>query len=54
MLIIAASMVEQLPNASLTSWMWFLVGTLDGRCEFLRLSVNPGRRPIGPAIASAR
>jgi hypothetical protein len=54
MLIVAASMVEQLPNASLTSWMWLLVGALDGRCEFLRLSVNPGRRPVGPAIASAR
>jgi hypothetical protein len=54
MLIVAASVVEQLPNASLTSWMWVLVGALDGRCEFLRLSVNPRRRPIKLEIASTR
>jgi hypothetical protein len=54
MLIVGASLIEQLPNASLSSWMWLLVGALDGRGEFLRLSVNRGSRPIGPMIASAR
>jgi hypothetical protein len=54
MLIVAASLVEQLPNASLTPWMWFLVGGLDGRSELLRSSVNRGSRRIGHMIASPR
>ena len=55
MLIVAASLVEQLPNASLTPWMWFLVGGLDGRSELLRSSVNRGSRQIGgQMIASTR
>jgi hypothetical protein len=56
MLIAAASLVEQLPNASLTSWMWFLVGGLDGRCEHLRLSLTrrAGERADGRMAVSAR
>jgi hypothetical protein len=54
MLIAAASLVEQLPNASLTSWMWFLVGGLDGRCEHLRLSSRAGERAGGRMAVSMR
>jgi hypothetical protein len=54
MLIVAASLVEQLPNASLNPWMWFLVGGLYGRSEFLRSSVGQGSRQIGQMIASSR
>jgi hypothetical protein len=35
-LIVAITAVEQLPNASIFSWSWLLVGALSGRVESLR------------------
>jgi hypothetical protein len=42
-LIVAITVVEQLPNASLTPWSWLLVGALLGRVERI-LSMYPQSR----------
>jgi hypothetical protein len=42
-LIVAITVVEQLPNASLTPWSWLLVGALLGRVERI-LSMHPQTR----------
>ena len=39
-LIIAVNMVDLLPNASLTSWTWLLVGALLGRAEAVRSKIG--------------
>lgn len=39
-LIIGLSVVEQLPNASVSSWTWLLAGSLLGRTETLRASIR--------------
>jgi hypothetical protein len=36
-LIVAITLVEQLPNASLSPWSWLLAGSLLGRTEELRV-----------------
>jgi hypothetical protein len=35
-LIVGAAIVEQLPNASISSWTWLLVGSLAGRADEMR------------------
>ena len=35
-LIVAAAIVEQLPNASISSWTWLLAGALAGRADELQ------------------
>ncbi|WFU18784.1 hypothetical protein [Bradyrhizobium sp. CB3481] len=42
-LIVAATAIEQLPNASLTAWSWLLVGALLGRVEEIRLTRSRSR-----------
>ncbi len=44
-LIIAAIVVDQLPNSSLSPWTWLLTGTLLGRAEALGAV---GRNTLGP------
>jgi O-antigen ligase len=43
-LIIAIIMIDQLPNASRSSWTWLLAGALLGRAEALRGGVHQVRR----------
>jgi hypothetical protein len=45
-LIVAISMVDLLPNASLSSWTWLLAGSLLGRADALYASVRQ-RVPLG-------
>jgi hypothetical protein len=51
-LIVAITLVEQLPNASLTTWSWLLVGALLGRAENItakyRINGLQIRRPAAP------
>ncbi|KRQ94729.1 hypothetical protein CQ12_04150 [Bradyrhizobium jicamae] len=42
--IIALTFVEQLPNSSISSWSWLLVGALLGRTEYLKANARRGRR----------
>ncbi len=44
-LIVAISVVDLLPNSSLTSWSWLLAGALLGRTEALRSAALQNRRP---------
>jgi hypothetical protein len=46
-LIVAVSMVELLPNATLTPWTWLLAGALLGRAEALRSA------PRAPSLANS-
>jgi hypothetical protein len=48
MLIIAVTVLEQLPNASVSSWTWLLVGSLSGRSEALRLIARQRKPHRGP------
>jgi hypothetical protein len=43
-LILAISIIDQLPNSSLSSWTWLIAGALLGRSETLRATM--GRAPI--------
>lgn len=42
-LIVAITVVEQLPNASLSPWSWLLVGSLLGRVERIMSARSPTR-----------
>lgn len=64
-LIVALTAIEQLPNASISSWSWLLSGALLGRCALIRAQVAsseraselelPGsRRPIASGAAARR
>jgi hypothetical protein len=39
-LMVALSLIEQLPNSSLSPWNWLLAGSLLGRAEWLRLTLQ--------------
>jgi hypothetical protein len=43
-LIVAITVVEQLPNASISSWSWLLAGTLLGRVEGALAMMRDTRR----------
>jgi hypothetical protein len=43
-LIIAANMIDLLPNASISPWTWLLTGALLGRSEMLRKAQRASRR----------
>ena len=45
-LIVAINIADLLPNASMTAWLWLLVGTLLGRAEMLS-AVARQRNPAG-------
>ena len=49
-LIVALTVVEQIPNASISPWSWLLSGVLLGRTEALRSSQ---RRIVSPKIRPA-
>jgi len=40
-LIVSIIMIDQLPNASLNSWMWFYIGALLGRANYIFLEKGP-------------
>jgi hypothetical protein len=52
-LIVAISMIDLLPNASLTSWTWLLAGALLGRAEQLR-AASRSRTPAYPPEIGVR
>jgi hypothetical protein len=43
-LLVALGIIEQLPNASVSSWSWLLAGSLLGRAERLKQLANQARR----------
>jgi hypothetical protein len=43
-LIVALSFIEQLPNSSISSWLWLISGALLGRAERLRLLDRQAKR----------
>jgi hypothetical protein len=50
-LIVAISVLDQLPNASLSPWTWLLAGTLMGRADALRAIAQEQRKSsIAPKI----
>jgi hypothetical protein len=51
-LILALTVIEQLPNASISPWSWLLAGALLGRCESLRAVALRTRRSISPGRAT--
>jgi hypothetical protein len=51
-LIVALDVIEQLPNASISSWSWFLAGILLGRSEqVISLAQKARRRAMMPVEA---
>ena len=46
-LIVALTAIEQLPNASISSWSWLLVGGLLGRCSTIRAQAVSDKRTMG-------
>ncbi len=64
-LLVAISVVEQIPNASISAWTWLLAGALLGRCAAVRaeagsmktarsLAPAPSLTPVGGTIGSHR
>lgn len=53
-LIVALGIVEQLPNASVSSWNWFLAGSLLGGAERIAELARNTRRFPGGTLAEAR
>jgi hypothetical protein len=47
-LLVAFGIVEQLPNASVSSWSWLLAGSLLGRAERLKQLARQVRKPAKP------
>ncbi len=43
-LIVAFTVIEQLPNASISAWSWLTAGALLGRCENIRRKAR--KRPV--------
>jgi hypothetical protein len=46
-LIVTIIMVDQLPNHSLYSWLWFLIGGLVGRANYITTNSNDSRQYNG-------
>lgn len=46
-LTVALIAIEQVPNASISSWSWLLAGSLLGRCSMIRARAANGRRATG-------
>ena len=53
-LIVSITAVEQLPNASVSSWTWLLVGALLGRTEDLRLQAKRSSMRMAPKFGLER
>jgi hypothetical protein len=57
-LIVALTVVEQIPNASISPWSWLLAGALLARTETLRSSqrqiVRPRTRPLSSGFVANR
>jgi hypothetical protein len=45
-LLVALGIIEQLPNASISSWSWLLAGSLLGRAERLKGFASATSRPV--------
>jgi hypothetical protein len=46
-LLVALTVVEQLPNASISSWSWLMAGVLLGQAERIRAQFRKGaKRPL--------
>lgn len=53
-LVVALGIVEQLPNASVSSWNWFLAGSLLGGAERIAELARNARRLSGGALTEVR
>ncbi|MGD0960717.1 MAG: hypothetical protein ABSB19_13005 [Methylomonas sp.] len=47
-ILVAMFLIDQIPNASLSPWVWLICGALQGRVEYItKFSPSPIPKPIG-------